>query len=116
VLEEAKARCGRLVVGLNSDASVRQLKGEGRPVNDQRTRARVLSGLSAVDGVILFEETTPFELIGRIKPDLLVKGGDYQLETIVGATQVIEAGGQVHIVPLVEGHSTTATIARSQDN
>jgi D-beta-D-heptose 7-phosphate kinase/D-beta-D-heptose 1-phosphate adenosyltransferase len=116
VLEEAKARCGRLIVGLNSDTSVRALKGEGRPVNDQMTRARVLGGLSAVDGVVLFDEPTPQNLIERIKPDLLVKGGDYTLETIVGASEVLELGGSVHIVPLVVGHSTTATIARSQDS
>ena len=115
VLEEAKTRCGRLIVGLNSDSSVRALKGEGRPVNDEMTRAKVLGGLSAVDGVILFDEPTPLQLITRIRPDLLVKGGDYTLETIVGASEVIELGGSVHIVPLVEGHSTTATIARSQE-
>ncbi len=116
VLEEAKSRCGRLIVGLNSDTSVRALKGEGRPVNDQIARARVLGGLSAVDGVVLFDEPTPQRLIERIKPDLLVKGGDYTLDTIVGASEVIEMGGSVHIVPLVEGHSTTATIARSKDS
>lgn len=115
VLEEAKVRCGRLVVGLNSDRSVRALKGEGRPVNDQVARARVLSGLSAVDGVILFDDPTPLRLITRIQPDLLVKGGDYTLETIVGAPEVVANGGSVHIVPLMEGHSTTATIARTQE-
>ena len=115
VLEEAKARCGRLLVGLNSDRSVQALKGEGRPVNKQLARAKVLGGLSAVDGVVLFDEPTPLNLIERIKPDLLVKGGDYSLETIVGAKEVIEHGGSVHIVPLLEGHSTTATIARTRE-
>jgi len=114
VLEEAKARCGRLVVGLNSDASVKRLKGETRPVNDQVSRARVLNGLSAVDAVIVFDEDTPAELITAVKPDLLVKGGDYTVETIVGARHVISNGGQVHIVPIVKGQSTTAAIERAK--
>lgn len=115
VLEEAKARCGRLIVGLNSDKSVKALKGEGRPINNQLARAKVLGGLSAVDGVILFDEPTPLKLIERIQPDLLVKGGDYSLDTIVGAKEVVENGGKVHIVPILEGHSTTATIARTKE-
>ena len=114
VLEEAKARCGRLVVGLNSDESVRRLKGASRPVNSQDSRARVLSGLSVVDAVIVFDQDTPLELIEALQPDLLVKGGDYTIETIVGAGTVIDRGGSVYIVPLVDGHSTTATIARAQ--
>jgi D-beta-D-heptose 7-phosphate kinase/D-beta-D-heptose 1-phosphate adenosyltransferase len=85
VLEEAKSRCGRLIVGLNSDASVGRLKGPTRPVNDAESRARVLSGLSAVDAVVVFDEDTPAALIEALQPDLLVKGGDYTLETIVGA-------------------------------
>ncbi|KCZ94401.1 D-glycero-beta-D-manno-heptose 1-phosphate adenylyltransferase [Hyphomonas johnsonii] len=113
VLEEAKARCGRLVVGLNSDASVRRLKGANRPVNDEESRARVLSGLSAVDAVVVFDEDTPEELIRALQPDLLVKGGDYTIETIVGADIVTARGGTVHIVPLVDGQSTTAAIARA---
>ena len=114
VLEEAKARCGRLIVGLNSDASVARLKGPNRPVNDAASRARVLKGLSAVDAVVVFEEDTPAELISALSPDLLVKGGDYTVETIVGAEDVIRKGGAVHIVPLVEGQSTTAAIARAK--
>ena len=112
VLEEAKARCGRLIVGLNSDASVRRLKGPTRPVNDAESRARVLSGLSAVDAVIVFDEETPAALIAALQPDLLVKGGDYTLDTIVGADVVLARGGTVHIVPTVDGQSTTAAIAR----
>ena len=112
VLEEAKARCGRLIVGLNSDASVARLKGPNRPVNSQDARTRVLSGLSVVDAVIVFENDTPRELIEALQPDLLVKGGDYTIDTIVGADTVIRRGGTVHIVPLVDGHSTTATIER----
>ncbi|MEL7454168.1 MAG: D-glycero-beta-D-manno-heptose 1-phosphate adenylyltransferase, partial [Pseudomonadota bacterium] len=113
LLEEAKARCGRLIVGLNSDASVRRLKGAGRPVHSELARARVLSALSAVDGVVLFEEDTPLELIKALQPDVLVKGGDYTRDTIVGASEVIAAGGDVHIVPLVEGFSTTSAIEKA---
>tara|TARA_R110000787_G_scaffold30940_7_gene82587 strand:- start:2288 stop:3754 length:1467 start_codon:yes stop_codon:yes gene_type:complete len=113
VLEEAKARCGRLVVGLNSDASVKRLKGPTRPVNDESSRARVLSGLSAVDAVVVFDEDTPAALIKALQPDLLVKGGDYSIETIVGADVVLARGGTVHIVPLVDGQSTTAAIERA---
>lgn len=114
VLEEAKARCGRLVVGLNSDASVTRLKGPARPVNDAESRARVLSGLSAVDAVVVFGEDTPEALIAALQPDLLVKGGDYSIETIVGADIVQARGGTVHIVPLVDGQSTTAAIERAR--
>ncbi len=112
MLEEAKSRCGRLIVGLNSDASVRRLKGPTRPVNDAESRARVLSGLSAVDAVVVFEEDTPGALIEALQPDLLVKGGDYSLDTIVGADVVMARGGTVHIVPTVDGQSTTAAIER----
>ena len=114
VLEEAKARCGRLIVGLNSDASVKRLKGPDRPVNDAASRARVLFGLSAVDAVVVFEEDTPAKLIAALEPDLLVKGGDYTIDTIIGADEVIRNGGEVHIVPTVEGQSTTAAIARAK--
>jgi D-beta-D-heptose 7-phosphate kinase/D-beta-D-heptose 1-phosphate adenosyltransferase len=114
VLEEAKARCGRLVVGLNSDASVRRLKGPTRPVNDADSRARVLSGLMAVDAVVVFDADTPQDLIEALQPDLLVKGGDYTIDTIVGADTVQARGGTVHIVPLVDGQSTTAAIARAK--
>ncbi|KCZ51707.1 D-glycero-beta-D-manno-heptose 1-phosphate adenylyltransferase [Hyphomonas pacifica] len=114
VLEEAKSRCGRLVVGLNSDASVSRLKGPSRPVNNADSRARVLSGLTAVDAVVVFEEDTPLDLIEALQPDLLVKGGDYSIDTIVGADIVQARGGSVHIVPLVDGQSTTAAIERAQ--
>ena len=113
VLEEAKARCGRLIVGLNSDASVSRLKGANRPVNDQAARARMLAGLSAVDGVVIFDEDTPAELIAKLQPDLLVKGGDYTEDTIVGADTVRARGGDVYIVPLLDGFSTTATIEKA---
>lgn len=115
VIEQARARCDRLVVGLNSDASVQRLKGPGRPVNDQTARADVLSALGAVHGVLVFDEDTPLAVIEALKPDVLVKGGDYTRETVIGADIVEANGGEVVIVPLVPGHSTTATIARSKD-
>jgi D-beta-D-heptose 7-phosphate kinase/D-beta-D-heptose 1-phosphate adenosyltransferase len=114
VLEEAKSRCGRLIVGLNSDASVKRLKGPTRPVNDAESRARVLSGLTVVDAVVVFDDDTPAALIEALQPDLLVKGGDYTLDTIVGADVVLARGGTVHIVPTLDGQSTTAAIARAK--
>lgn len=114
VLEESRSRCDRLIVGLNSDASVRRLKGDDRPVNTEHSRAQVLCGLSAVDGVVIFEEDTPLNLIAALKPDVLIKGGDYTRETIVGADLVEARGGEVIVVPLVPGQSTTAILSRSR--
>ena len=99
-----------LVVGLNTDASVKRLKGEGRPVNDQEARALVLASLSFVDAVVLFDEDTPYELIKAIRPDVLVKGADYKPEEIVGYDIVTSYGGKVETVPLVEGYSTTSLL------
>lgn len=96
-----------LVVGLNTDASVRRLKGEGRPVNNEEARALVLASLSFVDAVVLFDEDTPYELIKAVHPDVLVKGADYKVEDIVGYDIVTSYGGTVTTVPLVEGYSTT---------
>jgi len=101
-----------VVVGLNSDASVRKLKGPNRPINDQLSRAVVLAGLSFIDAVIIFEEDTPLRLITDIAPDILVKGGDYKASEIVGADIVRKNGGEVRIVPLVGGYSTTAIIGK----
>jgi D-beta-D-heptose 7-phosphate kinase/D-beta-D-heptose 1-phosphate adenosyltransferase len=115
VLEESRSRCDRLIVGLNSDASVKRLKGAGRPVNSEQSRAQVLCGLAAVDGVVIFEEDTPLNLITALKPDMLVKGGDYTRDTIVGADLVEARGGEVFVVPLVPGQSTTSIIARSRN-
>jgi D-beta-D-heptose 7-phosphate kinase / D-beta-D-heptose 1-phosphate adenosyltransferase len=115
VLEESRSRCDRLVVGLNSDASVMRLKGAGRPVNSEQARAQVLCGLAAVDGVVIFEEDTPLNLITALKPDVLVKGGDYTRDTIVGADLVEARGGEVFVVALVPGQSTTSIIARSRN-
>jgi D-beta-D-heptose 7-phosphate kinase / D-beta-D-heptose 1-phosphate adenosyltransferase len=116
VLEESRRRCDRLVVGLNSDASVKRLKGPSRPVNDAASRAQVLCGLSSVDGVVIFDSDTPLELITALKPDVLIKGGDYSRETIVGADLVEARGGEVVVVPLVPGQSTTSIIARSRSD
>lgn len=101
-----------LIVGLNADASVRRLKGEERPVNDEGFRAQLLSHLQMVDSVVIFEEDTPLELIRSIKPDILVKGGDYRAEDVVGYEEVSAVGGSVEIIPLVEGLSTSALIER----
>ncbi len=114
LLEEARSNCDRLIVAINADESVTRLKGEGRPVNSERDRALMLSALSAVDAVTVFPEDTPAALIVSVLPDLLVKGGDYTLETIIGADTVISNGGEVHIVKLVEGQSTTSILARSK--
>ena len=111
-LTQAAAEADLLVVGLNSDASTRGLKGPGRPVNDQDSRALVLASLLMVDAVILFEEETPYNLITALKPDVLVKGGDYTIDTIVGAKEVIANGGRVVINPIVEGFSTTGIIKK----
>jgi len=102
-----------VILGLNSDASTRRLKGPTRPINDQLSRAIILAGLGAVDAVIIFDEDTPLDLITSIHPDILVKGGDYSASEVVGADIVRQHGGEVRIVPLVQGYSTTATISRS---
>lgn len=111
-LAQARAWCDRLVVGLNSDRSVKALKGEGRPVNDQDSRALVLAGLSSVDLLTVFDEDTPLDLIKAIRPDVLIKGADYSVATVVGADFVQSYGGQVRLAELVDGFSTTAAIAR----
>jgi D-beta-D-heptose 7-phosphate kinase/D-beta-D-heptose 1-phosphate adenosyltransferase len=111
-LTQAKAWCDRLIVGLNSDDSVRRLKGEGRPINDLESRALVLAGLGSVDLVVPFDEDTPIDLIEAAKPDVLVKGADYAEEEVVGAKQVRAWGGEVRLAAIVEGYSTTAAIAR----
>jgi D-glycero-beta-D-manno-heptose 1-phosphate adenylyltransferase len=97
-------------VGLNSDNSVKRLKGQQRPVNNQDSRALLLASLLMVDAVVIFEEDTPLALINSVGPDVLVKGGDYTIETIVGAKEVIANGGRVVINPVIEGYSTTNII------
>jgi D-beta-D-heptose 7-phosphate kinase/D-beta-D-heptose 1-phosphate adenosyltransferase len=112
LIRQARAACDRLVVGLNSDASVRRLKGPTRPVSNQAARAEVLSAIADVDAVVVFDEETPIRLIETIRPDVLVKGADYTIDKIVGAELVQSYGGQVVRAQLEPGHSTTATIAK----
>jgi D-glycero-beta-D-manno-heptose 1-phosphate adenylyltransferase len=112
ILSEAASFADILVVGINSDASVKRIKGEERPVHNQQTRAIILASLIMVDAVIVFEEDTPLHLIKKIMPDVLVKGGDYKTENIVGAPEVISNGGIVEIIPLLPGFSTTSTIEK----
>jgi D-beta-D-heptose 7-phosphate kinase/D-beta-D-heptose 1-phosphate adenosyltransferase len=113
LLEAARRKGDRLIVALNSDASVRQVKGPLRPIVGEPERARILAALSAVDAVIVFNESTPLKLIEAIRPDVLVKGGDYCEEAVVGAREVRAWGGRVELIPLVEGISTTRLIART---
>jgi rfaE bifunctional protein nucleotidyltransferase chain/domain len=111
-LEKARQTGTKMIVGLNSDASVRILKGPERPVNSEYARARIIASLQFVDLVIVFNEETPLELINKLLPDILVKGDDYSIETIVGAKEVISAGGQVKTIPLVPSYSTTGIIQK----
>jgi len=113
LLTEARAACDRLVVGLNSDLSTRLLKGDGRPLNPAEARAEVLAAFEAVDLVVIFEQETPLELIKRVRPSILVKGADYRLDEVVGRDEVEATGGDVILVDLVPGHSTTGLMQRS---
>ena len=113
LLRQAADACDRLIVAINGDASVKRLKGPARPVQTETARATVLGALSAVDLVVVFDEDTPAEAIAALQPDLLVKGADYAEDQVVGAQSVRLAGGRVMLVPLVEGHSTSALIRRS---
>ncbi|HXS55858.1 MAG TPA: D-glycero-beta-D-manno-heptose 1-phosphate adenylyltransferase [Hanamia sp.] len=110
VLSEAASFADVLIVGVNSDASVKKLKGENRPINNENSRALIIASLIMVDVVVIFNEETPIELIKMIQPDVLVKGGDYTMDTVVGAKEVLNAGGRVEIVPIREGFSTTGII------
>jgi D-beta-D-heptose 7-phosphate kinase/D-beta-D-heptose 1-phosphate adenosyltransferase len=112
VLSAARAQGDALIVGLNSDASVRRLKGPTRPVRGEAERAYVLAALEAVDVVVVFDQDTPLELVRRLKPSVIVKGGDYTADTVVGGADVRAAGGEVVIVPLTPGQSTTAIIEK----
>lgn len=113
LLEEARSFGDRLIVAINSDASIQQLKGPSRPVVGQNERARVLAALAAIDAVVIFDEPTPLQLIEQIHPDILVKGGDYTLESIVGASEVLSWGGEVRIVPTLTGYSSSRLIQAS---
>ncbi|MGH6682273.1 MAG: D-glycero-beta-D-manno-heptose 1-phosphate adenylyltransferase, partial [Bradyrhizobium sp.] len=114
VLTAARGACDRLIVGLNSDASVRRLKGEGRPLQDERARAEVLAALEAVDLVAIFSEDTPIKLIAAIEPSVLVKGGDYTREQVVGHDIVEAHGGTVMLVDILPGFSTTSLVNRAK--
>ena len=111
-LSEAKKFGDYLIIGLNTDASVRRLKGEGRPINSEQDRAIVMDGLKPVDIVVFFDEDTPLALIQEISPDVLVKGGDYKADTIVGADFMKQRNGKVVIIPFLEGKSTTKIIEK----
>jgi rfaE bifunctional protein nucleotidyltransferase chain/domain len=111
-LEKARSLGNRLVIGLNNDESVRQLKGPERPVNNEIARARILAALEFVDGITIFSEDTPKELISFLIPDILVKGSDYNIDNIVGADIVMANGGEVKTIDLVDGYSTTNLIQK----
>jgi D-beta-D-heptose 7-phosphate kinase/D-beta-D-heptose 1-phosphate adenosyltransferase len=111
-LKQAAAEADYLIVGLNSDASVKRLKGPSRPINNTESRAIVLANLIVVDAVVVFEEETPLELIKVLLPDVIVKGGDYTIDQVVGGKEVMANGGKVIINPIVEGFSTTSLIEK----
>ena len=115
-MRQASNACDRLVVALNSDASVKRLKGEARPIQNETARATVLASLAHVDQCVLFDADTPIDLITLLKPDVLIKGADYDVDQVVGAPEVQSWGGQIVIVELEDGYSTTATIARMTEN
>ena len=112
LVRQARSACDRLIVGLNSDASVKRLKGEARPIQNDASRALVLGSLASVDAVVIFSDDTPLAVIETLKPDVLVKGADYTVATVVGADIVQSYGGRVMLASLEDGHSTTATVAR----
>lgn len=112
-LSKARELGDLLVIGLNSNKSVSRLKGPERPVNDQQSRAEVLGGLAFVDYIVIFSEDTPLNLISSLKPDILIKGGDYKAEDIVGYKEVLSWGGRVETIPLLEGYSTSSILDRS---
>ena len=114
-LELARALGDMLIVGLNSDTSVRQLKGKGRPVITERERAEILAALESVDAVVIFDDQTPREMITGLLPDVLVKGGDWPGDQIVGREEVEAAGGRVVSVPVVPGYSTSAILERIRE-
>lgn len=115
-LEKSRDKGDFLIIGLNTDDSVKRLKGSNRPINDENSRARVLAALGFVDLVVLFNEDTPFELIKSLKPKVLVKGKDYEISNIVGADIVLENGGKVETIELTEGLSTTSVIDKIKNS
>jgi len=115
-LERSKAEGDVLVVGINSDESVKRLKGDERPLQNQESRCRVIAALGCVDAVVMFGEDTPLHLISAIGPDVLVKGADYTAEQVVGAKEVVSRGGKLVLIPFVEGFSTTRIVNRMKQN
>lgn len=115
-LSQAASLGDRLIIGLNSDESVKRLKGNSRPIMDEESRAYILASLYWVDGVVIFEEDTPIKLIEALLPDILVKGGDYEIEDIVGAESVLERGGKVKSLDFVEGYSTSTYINKIKES
>ena len=111
-LAKARDLGDKLIIGLNTDTSVSRIKGPSRPIKDQKSRATILAAMQFVDAVILFDEETPIDLIAWVKPDVLVKGGDYTLEGIVGHEIVLEKGGEVKTIPFVEGYSSSKLIEK----
>lgn len=116
MLAKAASFADVLIVGVNSDSSVKRLKGENRPINPEQSRALILASLIMVDAVVIFDEDTPLELIKKIRPDVLIKGGDYTVETMIGAEVVMENGGRIEIISIEEGFSTTAIIEKISAN
>lgn len=112
LLHAARSAGDAMVVAINSDASVRRLKGDSRPVRNEAERALVLAAVGTVDAVVIFDQDTPLDIIRKLEPDVLVKGGDYTEATVVGATEVKARGGRVVIVPLTPGQSTTAIVEK----
>ncbi len=115
-LTKAAELGGRLVIGLNTDSSVKRLKGPDRPVNDQKSRALLLAAMFFVDAIVLFDEDTPLELITQLQPDILVKGADYTIDKIVGAKEVMANGGEVKTIDFVDGFSSTSIIQKIKGN
>lgn len=111
-LSKAASLGDKMIIGLNSDSSVAHLKGDSRPIFDYQSRAMKLASLAFVDAVVCFEDETPIALIKGIKPFILVKGGDYTIDTIVGASEVLESGGEVKTIPFLEGYSSTQVIEK----
>lgn len=106
----------KLIIGVNTDQSVSKLKGSHRPIKDEKSRVTILAALNFVDLVILFDEDTPLELITKIQPNILVKGADYKIQNVVGAKEVLNAGGRVELIPFVEGHSTSSLEAKIRNH
>lgn len=114
-LSKAAELGDKLIIGLNADSSVKRIKGESRPINDQNSRAALLAAFFFVDAVVIFEEDTPLNLISTLLPDVLIKGADYSIENIVGAKEVLANGGEVKTITFVDGYSSTSIINRIKD-